>query len=156
VLVYKNWLQVMIQGSHNNNFIGYIYFFSPLKHKTIPHTPYILYTNLIRIAPPIPHIHDSNNIFHIQDGWFKASPPMNYTIGFGWKVVDILLLRGSKMPLVWHFFTTCCGWQKIFHILTLLIDCSDRFIGLGGLLLVVSHLLQSQSVSCLWRGQGKW
>jgi hypothetical protein len=50
----------------------------------------------------------------------------------------------SKMVLAQHFCTGYQGWQKTQQSLTLVVDWPDGLIGPCGLLLLVSHLLQSQ------------
>jgi hypothetical protein len=50
----------------------------------------------------------------------------------------------SKMVLVQHFWSGCQGWQQAQQSLTPAVDWLDGLIGPGGLLILVSHLFQSQ------------
>jgi hypothetical protein len=63
---------------------------------------------------------------------------------FWMKKSQNVLVWISKMVLAQHFSRGYWGWQKAQESLTPAVDWLDSFIGPGGLLSVVSHLLQSK------------
>jgi hypothetical protein len=60
-------------------------------------------------------------------------------------------MKKSQNVLVWlslvlveYFWSGCQGWQQTQQSLTPAVDWQDGLIGSGGLLILVSHLLQWQ------------
>ncbi len=101
-----------------------------------------------KMPPPSIHsiatvyVHNKKSIYKCKDlHMVRATPPVHCIVHFGWSQNMPVLL--SKMVLAQHFSTGSWGWKKAQQSLTPAVDWLNDLIGPGGLLLVVSHLLQS-------------
>jgi hypothetical protein len=83
-------------------------------------------------------------------------PPHWCTVqrNFEWRKVKTCQFGSTKWFWAQHFFTRCWGWQKAQQRLRPAVDWLDGLIGPGELLVVVSHILQSQFQFYGW-GWGK-